>query len=73
MHVKWYATNSVQYANKAVKPYTSLHTNKPTNQLPEQLQTNGESNTPFQGTVEPQFTNASHHKPIGSQTNFPNK
>jgi len=32
---------SVQYANEAVQIYT----NKPTYQLPEQLQTNGESNT----------------------------
>jgi len=37
---------SVQYANKAVKIYRLLRTNKPTDQLPEQLQTNGERNTP---------------------------
>jgi len=37
---------SVQYANEAVKIYMLLHTNKPTDQLPEQLQTNGESKTP---------------------------
>jgi hypothetical protein len=24
-------------------------------------------------TVEPRFTNASHHEQIGSRTNFPNK
>jgi len=37
----------VPYAIEAVKIYMLLHTNKPTDQLPEQLQTNAENNTPY--------------------------